>query len=66
MQYFYESDENLFASLRKKLIDDLSIKTTDNDPFARLVLNYMRKHSAEKLFLMPSEFADKIFNSFYN
>ena len=62
LQYFYESDPNLFAQLMSKLKDDL--KMSERDPFSRLVLAYIRKHPSERLFLMPSEFSTEIFDKF--
>ena len=62
LQYFYESDDCLFARLRNKLQQETKMK--DNDPFSRLVLSYMRNHSSECLFLMHKELYENIFSKF--
>ncbi len=63
LQFFYESDPNLFKGLKSRLKDEL--KMNERDPFSRLVLAYIRKYSYENsLFLMPSEFFTDIFDKF--
>jgi len=63
LQYFYESDPQLFAQLKSKLKDVLNM--SESDPFSRLVLAYIRKYSNDEcLFLMPSEFSTEIFGKF--
>jgi len=63
LQYFYESDPQLFAQLKSKLKDVLNM--SESDPFSRLALAYIRKYSNDEcLFLMPSEFSTEIFGKF--
>jgi hypothetical protein len=63
LQYFYESDPELFKELKSKLKDALNMSV--RDPFSRLVLAYIRKHSSDEcLFLMPSEFSTDVFDKF--
>ena len=63
LQYFYESDDLLFARLRTKLQQETEMK--DTDPFSRLVLSYMKsymkKNPSECLFLMHQELSKEIF-----